>query len=120
MITRRSAFARSLTLAQFAIQQSRTRWHIANEIRRAEDVPFTVEGSTLSLTAAETKWRSTGLRVRAGQRFAISARGAIWLSKPLSLVMSPKSVLWVRIGGVGPIAKPADNDHVYVAWADGE
>ncbi len=72
------------------------------------------------IAASETAWRGSGLVVTAGERFAVSARGAIWLSKLLGVVMEPKSTRWVRVAGATEIAKPADNDHVFTAWADEE
>jgi hypothetical protein len=120
MTSRRSAFARGATFAGFVAQQIGARSRVAREIAAVEAVPFTIDAPTTVLTAAETDWRGSGLKVRAGERFAVSARGAIWLSKPLSVVMEPRSTLWVRISGAPQIAKPADNDHVFTAWADGE
>lgn len=120
MASRRSAFARGASFAGFVVQQIGARARVAREIRQAEAVAFTIEAPTTVLTAAETDWRGAGVSVRAGERFAVSARGSIWLSKPLSVVMEPRSTLWVRIAGAPQIAKPADNDHVFTAWADGE
>ena len=83
-------------------------------------MPFAVQGPIIQLTGSEADWKPTGLQIRKGERFAVSARGATWLSKPLSVVVEPKATLWVRIGDANPIAKPAENDHVFEAWADGE
>ncbi len=120
MTSRRGAVARGSTFLRFVAQQLRERGRIAREIARAGAVPFAIEAPATVLTADEPDWRSAGLRVRAGERFAVSARGAIWLSKPLSVAMEPRSCLWVRISGAPETAKPADNDHVFAAWADGE
>jgi hypothetical protein len=120
MIGRRNAFARGSTFLGFVAQQLGQRGRVGREIEAAAAVPFTIEAPTLTLTADEPDWRASGLQVRAGQRFALSARGAIWLSKPLAVVMEPRSTLWVRISGAPEIAKPAGDDHVFTAWADGE
>jgi len=120
MRTARSALARGATFLRFAAQQIGQRGRIGRELAALESKPFTHEAPTLTLTAAGTEWRRSGVKVTPGERFAISARGAIWLSKPLSVVMEPKSSLWVRIAGSPSIAKPADNDHVFTAWAEGE
>ena len=120
MANRRNAVARGATFLRFAVQQARTRKRIDREISQAEAVPFTVAGPTIALTASEKVWKNTGVRVRRGERFTVSARGAIWLSKAMSVVMEPRSTLWVRISGTLEIAKPAENDHTFTAWADGD
>ena len=120
MTSRRSGLARGVTFAGFVAQQIGARTRVAREIAAAAAIPFAVEAASTVLNAAEGDWRGSGLKVRAGERFAVSARGAIWLSRPLSVVMEPNSTLWVRIKGAPQIAKPADNDHVFTAWADGE
>ena len=120
MKTRRSAFARGMTFARFAAQQLAAKGRVAGEIAESESVPFAIEGQTIGLTANEREWRRSGVTVRRGENFAVSARGAVWASRPFSIVMEPRAALWVRISGSGRIAKPADNDHVFSAWADGE
>jgi hypothetical protein len=120
MPTARSTAARGLTFARFAAQQLRSRKRIASEIEAVESAPFIIHGPITHLTGSETMWRPTGLHVCKGESFVISARGSIWLSEPLSVVVEPKSMLWLRLGGTQPIAKPAQNDHVFEAWADGE
>ena len=120
MTTQRTAFARGMTFARFAAQQLRARHRIGREIAVSESAPFKIEAPTISLNASEREWRRTGVAVRRGDSFALSARGAIWASKSLSVVMEPRASLWVRISGSPQIAKPADNDHVFSAWADGE
>lgn len=116
----RSLLARGATLAAFAAQQLRQRRRVEAEIAAMEAQAFAIEAPTITLSASETSWRPTGLRVKAGDRFTVSARGAVWILRPLALVMEPKSTLWVRIAGASPIEKPADNDHVFTAWAEGE
>jgi hypothetical protein len=120
MKTRRSALAKGMTFARFAAQQLRARQRIGREIAASESAPFKIEAPTISLNASEREWKRTGVTVRHGESFAVSARGAIWASKPLSVVMEPRASLWIRILGSPQIAKPADNDHVFSAWADGE
>lgn len=116
----RSALARGVTFLGFVAQQLGQRRRVEAEIAALDAKPFAVEAPTLALTGADTAWLATGVKVKAGERFAVSARGAIWLSRPLAVTMEPRSCLWVRIGGQAPILKPADNDHVFTAWADGE
>ena len=116
----RSPLARGSTFLRFAAQQIGQRGRIGREINAVEAAPFAIDAPTLMITASEGAWRGSSLVVTAGERFAVSARGAIWLSKPLGVVMEPKSTLWVRIAGALAIAKPANNDHVFTAWADGE
>ncbi len=120
MPTSRSAVSRGLTLARFAARQLGSRNRIASEIQALELSPFTTQGPIVQLTGRETTWRPSGLKIRKGERFIVSARGSIWLSKPLSVVVEPKSTLWLRIGGAQPIVKPARNDHVFEAWSDGD
>src|SRR5262245_12058992 len=120
MPTSRSAVSRGLTFARFAARQLGSRNRIASEIQAVESSPFATQGPIVQLTGRETSWQPAGLEVRKGERFMVSARGSIWLSKPLSVVVEPKSTLWLRIGGAPPIVKPARNDHVFEAWSDGE
>ncbi len=120
MPTRRNALARGLTFLRFAAQQRGQRERVGREIDEAAMKPFAVSGETIELRASDPDWRGTGLAVRKGERFTISARGAIWMSKPLAIVMEPRSCLWVRIKGAPGIAKISGNDHIFEAWADGE
>ena len=120
MLIPRNSLARRITFARFAVQQLAQKRRVMAEIARLEAAPFAFEAPTLTLSASELDWRGTGVIVKTDDRFGVSARGAIWLSRPMSVVMEPKSALWVRIKGSGRIAKIADNDHVFTAWADGE
>ncbi len=116
----RNIIAKGGTFLRFVAQQLRRRARICAEIEALESQPFLFEAPTLTLLANEPDWRRAGITVRAGDRFAVSARGAIWLSRPLAVVVEPKAILWVRISGTRRIAKPAGNDQVFTAWADGE
>jgi hypothetical protein len=116
----RNPLARGLTFAQFALRQLGRSGAIATEIEALARKPFAAEGVEAVLKGGEPGWKPTGFRVRAGETFTLSARGAIWLAKPLGLVMEPKATLWARIAGAPEIRKPADNDHVFTAWAEGE
>lgn len=120
MKTQRSALARGVTFARFAVQQLRGRDRVRREIATVNSAPFTIDAPTISLSANEREWRRTNFGVRQGGNFAVSARGAVWASKALSVVMEPRTSLWVRISGSPKIAKLAANDHVFTAWADGE
>jgi hypothetical protein len=116
----RSRLAKATTFVRFAAQQIAARARVAREVTESAALPFTIAAPSTVLTAADPEWRDAGLRVKAGEHFVVSARGAVWLSKPLSVVMQPRACLWVRIAGAPEIHKPADHDHVFVAWADGE
>lgn len=119
-MTKRGAFAKSWTNLSFIMQQQREKARVARELEARAKEPFTVEAPTISLSPAETEWRRTGLMVRAGERVALSARGAIWLSKAMGLAFEPRTTLWYRIAGSPRIEKVLDNDHVFAAWGDGE
>lgn len=114
----RGPLAKGLTFAQFALQQAAGGSSIRAAIAERAALPFSCEGPELVIPAGAEGWKGAGLQVRQGERFALSARGAIWLSRPLNLVVEPKSTLWVRIGS--EIRKPAQNDQIFTAWADGE
>jgi len=57
--------------------------------------------------------------VREGQGFTVDARGAVWMSRPLSLGFEPRTALWVRIAGRAPVRKLIGNRTTSVAWAEG-
>lgn len=119
-MTKRGTFAKSWTNLQFVLQQQREKARVARELAARAGEPFAIDAPTISLSPAETDWRSTGLVVRAGERVAVSARGAIWLSKAMALAFEPRTTLWYRIAGSPRIEKVLDNDHVFAAWADGD
>lgn len=118
MPTTRGPLAKGLTFAQFALQQTLAGGAIRAAVEERTALPFACDGPELVIPAGAPGWLGSGLRVRKGERFTVSARGAIWLSRPLNLVVEPKSTLWVRIGP--EIRKPPQNDHGFTAWADGE
>ncbi len=120
MVTPRGELSRALTFLRFVAQQVKSRERIALEIEEVESLPFTVDAPTIGLNAGESDWKPTGVFVTAGANFAVSARGAIWLSRPLSIVLEPRASLWVRISGTQRIAKLVDNDQIFSAWASGE
>ena len=116
----RNPLAKGLTFAALALRQMGRRREIAAGIEERAARPFAIEGDTIVLRASDAGWRATGVSVKAGERFMVSARGAVWLSKPMAIAMEPKLSLWVRIGHNAPIAKMLDADCVFTAWADGE
>lgn len=112
MAQSRNPLAKALTFARFAVQQRGAARRIAAEL------PPAGEGM-VRLNGGEQDWVPTGFMARAGETFQVSATGALWMSKALSVGFEPRLAVWVRIGGAGPIRKLLANTCVFTAWADG-
>ena len=101
-----------MTFVRFIAQQRREAGRIAAGLPPAPSGALTVHGG-------EPGWTATGFEATAGQCFKVTSAGAVWLSKPLALAVEPRTALWVRIGGQGPIRKMLANECVFEAWASG-
>jgi hypothetical protein len=109
----RSAFSKAGTFARLVAQQRREATRIRAEL------PAAPTPGQLRLTGGETTWLPVGLQVEAGTRFQVAAAGALWVSAALAVGIDPRTAIWVRIGGTGPIRKLPANTWVFTAWAAG-
>jgi len=101
-----------VTFAKFVAQQRREAARIAGELSPLQPGAVTLNGG-------ESQWVETGFSATAGSNFRVTATGAVWLSKPLALALEPRTALWVRIGGVGPVRKLLSDNGIFEAWASG-
>jgi hypothetical protein len=109
----RGALSKAATFARLVAQQRREAARIRAEL------PDAPAPGQVRLDGGETAWLAVGLEVAHGARFKITAAGALWVSAPLAVGIDPRTAVWVRIGGTGPIRKLPANDWVFTAWATG-
>lgn len=76
------------------------------------------DGDTAVRLAADGQWHDSGVRVAAGDTVGISARGRLYLSRPLEVSIGPRTCLWYRIGD-GPIARLPGESATIVAMHSG-
>lgn len=111
--TKRSLLARSATFLAFLRQQRR------NSAARRSTLGGPDPSATILLDGSEQRWTPSGYSFVMGEHFQVIATGHQWLSKPLGLVVEPRSTVYMRIGD-GPVRKLISHDAVYAAWSTGE
>ncbi len=111
-LTKRGMFSRFGTFLKFARNQRRNAARIASELSPLDPEAMPLDGG-------ETDWRDTGFRAEKGVNFRVTVSGHLWLAKPLALGFDADQVIWIRIGGKGPIRKVFGPETVFSAWADG-
>ena len=116
------------TFLRFALQQLRNRKALQGTFRATSDFDKleqqfradpNAQLATLKIVATDP-WTSAGLALKLGTPFTVYAKGAVWISKPLSVGASPRTALWLRIGKGAPIRKMGSSVSSFEAWADGD
>lgn len=100
------------TFLKFARGQRRNAGRIAGELSL-------LDPDALALNGGEAEWRDSGFVAKSGTNFQVTVSGHLWLAKPLALGFDADQVIWLRIGGRGPIRKVHGPETVFTAWADG-
>ncbi len=111
-LTSRGMLAKFGSFLKFARGQRRNAGRIAAELSR-------LDPEALALDGGETDWRDSRFVAKSGENFQVSVSGHLWLAKPLALGFDADQVIWLRIGGAGPIRKVHGPETVFTAWADG-
>ncbi|SIN83946.1 Protein of unknown function [Parasphingorhabdus marina DSM 22363] len=108
----RGMFAKFGTFLKFARGQRRNAGRIAGELSP-------LDPGALALNGGEAEWQDCGFVATSGENFQVAVSGHLWLAKPLALGFDADQVIWLRIGGKGPIRKVHGPETVFTAWADG-
>lgn len=108
----RGMFSKFGTFLKFAGNQRRNAVRIASELSP-------VDPQAMALDGGEVDWQDSGFVAMAGANFRVMVSGHLWLAKPLALGFDADQVVWLRIGGKGPIRKVHGPETVFTAWADG-
>lgn len=108
----RGMFSKFGSFLKFAHAQRRNARRIASELSP-------LDPKSQHLSGGEVNWQDSGFVAKTGENFRVAVSGHLWLAKPLALGFDADQVIWLRIGGKGPICKVHGLETIFTAWAEG-